>query len=163
MCIRDSVRTQHYSWFCWDTREKFRTFCDGVTLFSELRESAATTSLWCPGHWIEYKWHIETHIRPVVSYWSETWTLIKNEQGTLRGIKRNIVRRVYGPVKEGDECRIVNNQEIQELLNHEDIVRFRKDQRIQWVDNLERMDGQRMPKKTLSAQVSEAERGVDLQ
>ena len=39
---------------------------------------------------------------------------------TLRKFETKIVRCVYGPVTEDDECRIRNNQEIDELLNYGD-------------------------------------------
>ena len=39
------------------------------------------------------------------------------------------------------------------LLNNEDIARFIKAQRIQWVGYLERKDDQSVPKKILRAQV----------
>ena len=56
-------------------------------------------------------------------------------------------------VKEDDEWRIRNNQEIDELLKHEGIVRFVMAQQIQWLGHLERKDDQRMPKKILRVQV----------
>ena len=40
------------------------------------------------------------------------------------------MQRVYGPVKEDDEWKIRNKQEIDKLFEHEDIVRFVKAQRI---------------------------------
>ena len=79
----------------------------------------------------------------VVTYGSETWALIKKEQEKLRSVQRKIIRTVYGPVKEGDECRIKNNQEIGMLLKHEDFVRFTQAQRIKWIGHLEWMDDQR--------------------
>ena len=35
-----------------------------------------------------------------------------NKSGTLRRFEIKIIKRVYGPVKEDDERRIMNNQEI---------------------------------------------------
>ena len=63
------------------------------------------------------------------------------------------MRRVYDPVKEDDECTIRNNQMVDELLKHENIVRFVKTQRIECLVYLERMDDQRKSKKILRAQV----------
>ena len=54
----------------------------------------------------------------------------------------------YDSVKE-DEWRVSNNHP----LKHENIVRFIKDHRIQWLGHIERMDDQRMWKKILRAQV----------
>ena len=40
--------------------------------------------------------------------------------------EKNIVQRVYGSSKEHDEWKIRNNEEIDELLKHENTVRFVK-------------------------------------
>ena len=65
-------------------------------------------------------------IRPATAKGREIWTLAKEEQDTLRRSERQIVRRVFGRVKEDDEQKMSNNQEIDELLKHEDIQRFVK-------------------------------------
>ena len=49
-----------------------------------------------------------------------------DKQETLRRFERKILRRVYGPVKEDNERRIRNHQEMDELLSREDFVRFIK-------------------------------------
>ena len=70
---------------------------------------------------------------------------MKKKQETLKRFERKIIRLVYSPVKKVDEWRMRNNQETDELLNHEDIIRFIKFQRILWLGRLERTDDQRMP------------------
>ena len=41
--------------------------------------------------------------------------MTKNEQETLRRFERKIVQRVYGPVKEDDEWRVGNREEIDSI------------------------------------------------
>ena len=65
----------------------------------------------------------------------------KKEQETIRRFERSIVRRVYGPVKEGDEQRKRNNQEIDELFKQEDIVKFLKACLANTITRLPRADG----------------------
>ena len=63
-------------------------------------------------------------IRPVVTYGSETWTLTKPDDNLLRIFKRKILRKIYGPIQEGDIWRIRNNEELNRSINWEDIVKF---------------------------------------
>jgi hypothetical protein len=48
----------------------------------------------------------KTVIRPVATYGSETWTLTKSDENSLRIFERKILRKIYGPVQEGDTWRI---------------------------------------------------------
>ena len=54
----------------------------------------------------------KTLIRPGVTYGSETWTLTKSDENLLRIFERKIVRKIYGPIQEGDIWRIRNNEEL---------------------------------------------------
>lgn len=92
-------------------------------------------------------------IRPVVTYGSETWTLTQKDQESLRRFERKIVRRIYGAVQENETWRIRYNDEINNILHGEDIVRFIKSQRLRWYGHVERMDETRMPKKVLKGQI----------
>jgi hypothetical protein len=53
----------------------------------------------------------KTLIRPVVTCGSETRTLTKSDKNLLRIFERKILRKIYGPIQEGDTCRIRNNEE----------------------------------------------------
>jgi len=69
-------------------------------------------------------------IRPVVTYSSETWTLIAKEENNLHIFERQILRKIFGPVNIDNIRRIRNNMEIDKLIEGADIVRFIKAQRI---------------------------------
>jgi hypothetical protein len=58
-----------------------------------------------------------------------------------------IVRRIYGPINEGESWRIRTNKEIEDILEGADIVKFIKSLRLIWYGHIERLDNERMPKK----------------
>ena len=72
----------------------------------------------------------KTMIRPVVTYSSQTWILTAKDENNLRIFKRQILRKVFGPVNIDNVWRIRNNMEIDNLIECADIVRFIKAQRI---------------------------------
>jgi hypothetical protein len=60
-----------------------------------------------------------------MTYGGETWTLTLTDENALRIFERKILRKIYGPVLENGEFRIRYNEELNELIKGEDIVRFR--------------------------------------
>ena len=83
----------------------------------------------------------KTLIRSVVKYGSETWILTQSDENLLRILERKILRKIYGPIQEGDIWRIRNNEELKNRsINGEDIVKFIKAQRIRWLGNVKRME-----------------------
>ena len=42
----------------------------------------------------------------------------------LKIFERKILRKIYGPIQEGDIWRIRNNEELNRSINEEDIVKF---------------------------------------
>jgi hypothetical protein len=54
----------------------------------------------------------KTLIRPVVTHGCEVWTMKKEDKNILRRFERKIIRRIYGPVRQGMEWRTRNNEEI---------------------------------------------------
>ena len=89
----------------------------------------------------------KTLIRPVVMYGSDIWTLTKSDENLLRIFERKILRRIYGPVQEGDIWRIRNDGELNRSINREDIVEFIKVQRIRWLGHVKKMEVGAMPRK----------------
>jgi hypothetical protein len=68
----------------------------------------------------------------------------------LAVFERKILRRILGPVYEGDlEWRLKHNKELSELLDGPDLVKLIKLKRLQWADHTVRMDNCRISKKCL--------------
>jgi hypothetical protein len=89
----------------------------------------------------------QTLIRPVVTYGGEILTLTdENALGIFE-------RKIYGPVLENGEFRIRYNEDLHELIEGEDIVRFIKAQRLQWLGHVERMNETAMPKRMLQGKI----------
>jgi hypothetical protein len=61
------------------------------------------------------------------------------EERVLAVFKTKILRKIYGPVKENELWRIRQNDELEDIIKGENIVRFIKSQRIRWLGHIERM------------------------
>jgi hypothetical protein len=55
------------------------------------------------------------------------------EERALVVFERKILRKIYGPVKENELWRIRRKDELEAIIKGENIVRFIKCQRIQWL------------------------------
>jgi hypothetical protein len=82
-------------------------------------------------------------IRPVATYGSETWALTKSDENSFRIFERKILRKIYGPVQEGDTWRIRYKEELNRFIKGEDIVKLIKAQRIRWLGHVERMEAKK--------------------
>ena len=69
----------------------------------------------------------KTVVRPVATYGFEIWTLTKSDENLLRIFERKILRKIYGPVQEGDTWRIRYNEELNGFIKGKDIVKFIKE------------------------------------
>ena len=58
----------------------------------------------------------------------------------MRIFERKIFRRIYGPEYEDGEWKSRTNREREELSKGENIVKWIKGQRINWLGHLERME-----------------------
>ena len=95
----------------------------------------------------------KTLTRPVVTCGSETWTLTKFDENLLRIFERKILRRIYGPVQEGDIWIIRNNEELNRSIKGEDNVKFIKARRIGWLGHANRMEVGVMPRKMMEGRL----------
>ena len=86
-----------------------------------------------------------TLVCPVVTYGSESWTLTKEEERALAVFERKFLRKIYGPVRESELWRIRRNDELEDIIKVENIVRFIKCQRIRWLGHIERMQDTAIP------------------
>jgi len=91
----------------------------------------------------------KTLIRPVITYGSETWTLIKFDENLLRIKKKKILRKIYGLIQGEDIWRIRYDEELNRSINREDIVKFIKAQRIRRLGHVKRMEVGVMPRKMM--------------
>ena len=79
-----------------------------------------------------------TVIRPVAVYGSECWVLTENIKQKLLVFERRLLRRIFGPTLKTDgEWRQKTNEELENLINHENIVRHIKSRRLSWVGHVE--------------------------
>ena len=53
----------------------------------------------------------------------ETWTLSERSANSLLLFERQILGRLYGAVKTEEGCRIGSNEELDELMIGEDVVK----------------------------------------
>jgi len=86
-------------------------------------------------------------MRPIVTYASETWVLKENIIQKLLVFERKILRGIFGPTKENQTRRIKNNEELDKLIKHENIVNCIKAQRLSWFVRIQRMPESRATKK----------------
>jgi len=84
--------------------------------------------------------------------------LTKKEEQALIIFERKIFRRIYGTKYGNGEWKSRTNRELEETGKGENIVKWIKGQRISWLGHLERMEGDRMPKKIFTQELEGARR-----
>jgi len=82
-----------------------------------------------------------------VTYDSETWVLKETTIRKLLVFERKILRRIFGPTKGNQICRIKTNEELDELIKHKNIIRYIKAQRLRCFGHAQRMPDTRTVKK----------------
>ena len=86
-------------------------------------------------------------IRPVAVYGTECWVLTENIKQKLLVFERKILRRIFGPTQKANgEWKLKTNEELEEAINNENIVRYIKYKRLNWLGHVERMTNERVAK-----------------
>jgi len=79
-------------------------------------------------------------IRPIVVYSCETWVLKESIIHRLSEFERKTLRKILGPTKEDNGIwGIKTNKELDELINHQNIINYVKAQRLSWFGHINRM------------------------
>ena len=94
-----------------------------------------------------------TLIKPTLMYASETWAMTENDIQSLYIFERKILRRIFGPVNDGNTWRIRNNRELYNLYQSPDIISSIKISRLRWAGHVKRMADSEIPKKILEYKV----------
>jgi hypothetical protein len=71
----------------------------------------------------------------------------RRKERVLALFERKTLRKIYGLVKENELWKIRRNNELEDIIKGENIVRFIKSQRIRWLGHTERMQDTAVPKK----------------
>jgi hypothetical protein len=74
--------------------------------------------------------------------------MTNKEEQALLIFERKIFRRKYGLKYEDGEWKSRTNQELEELNKGENIVKWIKGERISWLGHVERIEEDRMPKRS---------------
>ena len=87
-------------------------------------------------------------IRPVVFYGCETWVFKESIIQRLSVFERKILRKIFGPTEEDNgNWRIKRNIELDELIEHRNIINYVKAQRLSWFGHINRMPETSIVKK----------------
>ncbi|XP_014290394.1 uncharacterized protein [Halyomorpha halys] len=89
-------------------------------------------------------------IRLVLLYTSETWALSKADERDLQMFERKILRRIYGPVKDGPAWRRCTNRKVCLLIGEADFGKIVRIGWLHWAGHVARMGTDDIPNKLLN-------------
>ena len=61
--------------------------------------------------------------------------------------ERKVLRKIFGPVRVGDDYRIRTNRELYEIFNEMDVAKRINNQRYRWLSHVVRMDENAFPRR----------------
>ena len=96
-----------------------------------------------------------TLIPSVLLYGADAWTLLSINVIALEVTIRKALRKMFGPMRVGDDLRIRTNNELYTLLNPIDVFHCSNTQRICWHGHLIRIDDNVLARPIFDAGISE--------
>ena len=77
----------------------------------------------------------------ILLYGCGTWSPTLREESRLREFENRILRRIFGPKRDGNgEWRRLHNEEFHSLYRSANIVRVIKSRRLRWAGHVARME-----------------------
>ncbi|XP_062134127.1 uncharacterized protein LOC133850333 [Drosophila sulfurigaster albostrigata] len=80
----------------------------------------------------------KTLILPVLLYGAEAWVVSMTDAAALGVFERKILRKIFGPVRIGDDFRIRMNHELYELYDDVDVDQVEQDLNLLGISNWRR-------------------------
>ena len=87
----------------------------------------------------------------MLTYASESWTLIKRDREQLNVFERKVYRRILGPVYDNEKGnrRILTNKEIYASVKNPTIIVTNRSNRLRWFGHVQIMEENRIPNRVL--------------
>ena len=100
----------------------------------------------------------KTLIIPVLLYGAEAWVVSQSDAAALGVFERKVLRKIFGPVRVGEDYRSRMNHELYELYADIDVVQRIAIQRLRWLGHVVRMDEEAPAKKVFEGEVQGSRR-----
>jgi hypothetical protein len=86
-----------------------------------------------------YIYIYKTLVKPLLTHWSEGWSLKRKDENMLRIFERRILRIIYGQIKENGIWKSVHNRKFYKLCNERDIVKPIEIWWLRWLGHIFRI------------------------
>lgn len=84
-----------------------------------------------------------------MTYGCEAWTMTKKSAEALDTFERRVLRRILGPVNDGEAWRVRYNDELYNIYEAPRLSVHARLSRLRWAGHVQRMPPSRVPKRIL--------------
>ncbi|XP_053968149.1 uncharacterized protein LOC128869602 [Anastrepha ludens] len=103
----------------------------------------------------------KTLIIPVLLYGAEAWVVSQSDAAALGVFERKVLRKIFGPMRVGEDYCSRTNNELYELYANIDVVQRIAIQRLRWLGHVMPMDEEAPTKKVFEGDVQRADAEED--